>query len=75
MVPIGVQKIESLSSSEKKWQAIENLLHILLEWTLGLGYVISKEKNISGFKSMCDFGRFSFYLINSLNNVNFQKHR
>ena len=34
MVPIGVQKIESLSSSEKKWQAIENLVHILLEWTL-----------------------------------------
>ena len=34
MVPIGVQKIETLSSSEKKWQAIENLVHILLEWTL-----------------------------------------
>ena len=36
MVPISVQKMESLSSSEKKWQAIENLVHILLEWTLGL---------------------------------------
>ena len=34
MVPIGVQKIKTLSSSEKKWQAIENLVHILLEWTL-----------------------------------------
>ena len=33
-VPISVQKIEPLSSSEQKWQAIENLVHILLEWTL-----------------------------------------
>ena len=37
MVPIGVQKIETLSSSEKKWQAIENLVNILLEWTLVVG--------------------------------------
>ena len=33
-VPISLQKIEPLSSSEQKWQAIENLVHILLEWTL-----------------------------------------
>ena len=40
MVPIGVQKIETLSSSEKKWQAIENLVHILLEWTLVIAVMI-----------------------------------
>ena len=34
MVPIGVQKIGPLSLREKKWQAIKNLVHILLEWTL-----------------------------------------
>ena len=39
-VPRDIQKIETLSSSEKKWQAIENLVHILLEWTL----VVSRIK-------------------------------
>ena len=43
MVPIGVQKIESLSSSEKKWQAIENLVHILLEWTLVMAWKLCSK--------------------------------
>ena len=36
-VPRGIQKIEPLSSSEKKWQAIKNLVHIILEYTLIVG--------------------------------------
>ena len=45
-MPIGVQKIEPLSSSEKKWQAIENLVHILLERTLILLGESNEIKNI-----------------------------
>ena len=54
-MPIGVQKIEPLSSSEKKWQAIENLVHILLEWTLGViqWLAISRELILNETASYC----------------------